>query len=39
MAPPMKQPLVVAQKKHGVIRRASERRPMAPARALAEFVQ
>uniref|UniRef100_A0A0K0DK41 Catenin alpha-2 n=1 Tax=Angiostrongylus cantonensis TaxID=6313 RepID=A0A0K0DK41_ANGCA len=39
MAPPMKQPLVPVQKKHGVIRRASERRPMAPARALAEFVQ
>ncbi|PIO72881.1 hypothetical protein TELCIR_05164 [Teladorsagia circumcincta] len=39
MAPPMKQPLVPMQKKHGVIRRASERRPMAPARALAEFVQ
>ncbi|KJH53668.1 vinculin family protein [Dictyocaulus viviparus] len=39
MAPPMKQPLIPVQKKDGVIRRASERRPMAPARALAEFVQ
>ncbi|CAI5450154.1 unnamed protein product [Caenorhabditis angaria] len=37
MAPPKKQPLVRPQKNAAIIRRASERRPLPPAKALAEF--
>lgn len=37
MAPPKKQPLVRPQKNNAIIRRASERRPLPPAKALAEF--
>ncbi|CAD6186628.1 unnamed protein product [Caenorhabditis auriculariae] len=37
MAPPRKQPLVRPQKNNAIIRRASERRPLPPAKALAEF--
>ncbi|CAJ0961757.1 unnamed protein product, partial [Mesorhabditis belari] len=41
LAPPQKQPLVHPQKNggSGVVRRASERRPMAPMRELAQFHQ
>lgn len=38
MAPPQKQPLVrVYNKSHGIVRRASEKRPMPPMKALAQF--
>ncbi|VDK83972.1 unnamed protein product [Litomosoides sigmodontis] len=38
MAPPQKQPLVrVCNKPHGIVRRASEKRPMPPIKALAQF--
>ncbi|EFO20478.2 catenin [Loa loa] len=38
MAPPQKQPLVrVYNKPHGIVRRASEKRPMPPMKALAQF--
>lgn len=38
MAPPQKQPLVRPHSKpHGIVRRASERRPMPPMKALAQF--
>ncbi|CAJ0566383.1 unnamed protein product, partial [Mesorhabditis spiculigera] len=41
LAPPQKQPLVHPQKTggSGIVRRASERRPMAPMRELAQFHQ
>ncbi|CAB3398843.1 unnamed protein product [Caenorhabditis bovis] len=37
MAPPRKQPLIRPTKNNAIIRRASERRPLPPAKALAEF--
>uniref|UniRef100_A0A0N5AZ37 Catenin alpha n=1 Tax=Syphacia muris TaxID=451379 RepID=A0A0N5AZ37_9BILA len=38
MAPPQKKPLVRPQEKpHGIVRRASEKRPLAPMKALSEF--
>ena len=38
MAPPQKKPLVRPQEKpHGVVRRASEKRPLAPMKVLSEF--
>ncbi|CAI2353883.1 unnamed protein product [Caenorhabditis sp. 36 PRJEB53466] len=39
MAPPKKQPLVRPQKNNAIIRRASERRPLQPAKVLAEFTR
>lgn len=38
MAPPQKQPLVRPQvKAQGIVRRASDKRPLPPMKALAEF--
>ncbi|EGT57529.1 hypothetical protein CAEBREN_24335 [Caenorhabditis brenneri] len=39
MAPPKKQPLIRPQKNNTIIRRASERRPLQPAKVLAEFTR